>query len=350
MSPARTREPDEEESDRIVGQPHPRESVEFWGQDQALARASRVIRSGRPPQAWLLAGPPGVGKATLAYRIARYLLRYGATANGPGDLALPASDSVSRQIEAQAHPGLLVLRRRLNDRGKLKTVLDVDEIRRLGGFIGMTAEAGGWRVAIVDAADEMNDNAANALLKILEEPPPRGLLILISHAPGRLLPTIRSRTQRLDLRPLDDATMTQALARMLPDASDAERAQLALLSEGSLGLALQLSSGEGLKLAADADALLSARGNPDYIALSALADRIARSADTLAHFGEFLGQAISRRIRERALQNQADERATVLWEQIGALFQRATGLHLDPRQTVLSSARDIADARRRGVW
>jgi DNA polymerase-3 subunit delta' len=163
------------------------------------------------------------------------------------------------------------------------------------------------------------------------------------------LPTIRSRTQRLDLRPLHEATLTQALAQLLPDANAKDRAHLVHLSEGSLGLALQLSSGEGLKLAGDADTLLAARGNPDYVALAALADRIARSADTLEHFGDFLTQAISRRIRERALQNQADERATALWEQIGALFERAGGLHLDPRQTVLSSAREIADIRRRGI-
>ena len=348
MSPARVRESDEEEPDRIAGQPHPRDTYELWGQEQALARAARALRSGRPPQAWLLAGPPGVGKATLAYRIARYLLRFGAAPQGPSDLALPENDLVSRQIEAQAHPGLLVLKRQFNDRGKLKTVLDVEEIRRLGGFFGMTAEAGGWRVAIVDSADEMNDNAANALLKILEEPPPRGLLILISHAPGRLLPTIRSRTQRLDLRPLDDRTLTGALKKTLPNASDEQRAQLVQLSEGSLGLALQLSSGEGLKLAAEADALLSARGDPDYSTLSALAERIARGTDTLEKFGDFLTQAIARRIRERALHNRADERATALWEHIASLFERGTGLHLDPRQTVLSAARDIADVRRRG--
>src|SRR5438445_12195385 len=159
------------ETDRLEGFAHPRETTRLVGQDDALARAARAIRLGRPPQAWLITGPPGIGKATLAYRIARYLLRYGATPGGPADLAAPPIDPVSRQIEAQSHPGLLVLRRRENDRGKLKTVLDVDEIRRLGGFFGMTAAAGGWRVAILDCADEMNDNAANALLKVLEEPP-----------------------------------------------------------------------------------------------------------------------------------------------------------------------------------
>ena len=203
------------------------------------------------------------------------MLRYGATPGGPADLSVPPNDPVSRQIEAQSHPGLLVLKRRENDRGKLKTVLDVDEIRRLGGFFGMTAEAGGWRVAIVDSADEMNDNAANALLKILEEPPARGLLMLISHAPGRLLPTIRSRTQRLDLKPLDEASLNDALAQLLPDVDGDDRAALLRLSEGSLGLALRLSGEEGLKLARDAEALLGARGAPD---LGRLGARRARGA------------------------------------------------------------------------
>src|SRR5262249_18855572 len=215
---------------------HPRETYDIFGQDAALQNASRAIRGGVPPQAWLISGPAGIGKATLAYRIARYLLRYGATASGPEDLAVPANDIVSRQIEAQAHPGLLVLRRQLNEKtGKLKTILEVDEIRRLGAFFGLTSTGGGWRVALVDSADEMNDNAANALLKILEEPPPRGILLLISHAPGRLLPTIRSRCQRLDLKPLDESLVVKRLAELTPDTSAEDRASLARLAGGSPG-------------------------------------------------------------------------------------------------------------------
>ena len=277
MSPAR-RDSEIEEPDRIAGFAHPRATYDLIGQDAALVRAARAIRAGRPPQAWLIAGPPGIGKATLAYRIARYVLRYGATDKGPPDLAVPPPDSVSRQIEAQSHPGLLVLKRQENDRGKLKTVLDVDEVRRLGAFFGMTAEAGGWRVAIVDSADEMNDNAANALLKILEEPPARGLLMLISHAPGRLLPTIRSRTQRLDLKPLDEPSLNGALTRLLPDIGGDDRVALRRLSEGSLGLALRLSGDEGLKLARDAETLLAQRGAPDLSGVLALADRVGRGA------------------------------------------------------------------------
>jgi DNA polymerase-3 subunit delta' len=344
-----TKRDTDDEPDRVEGQDHPRETYELIGQDAALARAARAIRGGRPPQAWLIAGPPGIGKATLAYRIARYLLRHGATAEGPADLAVPANDPTSRQIESQAHPGLLVVKRRRDDKGKLKTVINVDEIRRLGPFFGLTSGAGGWRVAIVDPADEMNDNAANALLKILEEPPPRGILILISHAPGRLLPTIRSRCQMLDLKPLDETLVAATLARLLPDAPSDERASLARLSEGSLGLALRLASEDGLKLARDAESLLDVRGAPDVPRILALAERVARVQDGLLHFGEFLAQGLSRRIRARAQGGEDDRRAVALWEETNALYQRAVGVHMEPRQTVLSSALRVADARQRGA-
>jgi DNA polymerase-3 subunit delta' len=289
-----------------------------------------------------------VGKATLAYRIARYVLRFGATAGGPANLSVPKNDVVSRQIEAQAHPGLMVLKRRENDRGKLKTVLDVDEVRRLGGFFGMTAGAGGWRVAIVDAADEMNDNAANALLKILEEPPARGLLLLISHAPGRLLPTIRSRAQRLDLKPLERPVLNDALKNLQPDLGDDDRTQLIDVSDGSLGLALRLAGEEGLKLAREAESLLGAR-TLDIPAVLSLGERIGRGADGLGHFGSFLIQAIARRVRERATKGEGDHRAVELWEQLNALYERAALVHMEPRETVLISAREIANAKRRGA-
>src|SRR5436190_4379536 len=162
----RTSASEPNDSDRIEGFAHPRERFELLGQDQALARAARALRAGRPPSAWLITGAPGIGKATLAYRIARYLLTYGATEAGPEDLSVPENHPAARQVAAGSHPGLLVLKRAINPKtGKLMSVLSVDEIRKLSGFFGMTSGAGGWRVAIVDTADDMNEYAAYALLK-----------------------------------------------------------------------------------------------------------------------------------------------------------------------------------------
>jgi DNA polymerase III subunit delta' len=323
---------------------HPRTTTMLLGQDVALAKAARAIRSGKPPQGWLISGPPGVGKATIAYRIARYLLAHGATDTGAADLSVPANNPAALQLAAGAHPGLLLLQRSVNEKtGKLMTVLSVDEIRKLAGFFGMTSGAGGWRVAIVDTADDMNDNAANALLKLLEEPPPRAMLLLLSNAPGRLLPTIRSRCQRLVLRPLDDASVMQALEQSLPDMSESERAQLARLSGGSIGAALALAAGEGRELAAEADRLIEHAAEPDLVALLALGDRLFRIQDGLEKVGNFMIETLSARIRARAHQNARHlDRWTMALGRLTEAFARAGGLHLEPRQTLLTTARDLS--------
>jgi len=336
------------ELDRVEGAAHPRETLRLTGQDAPLDIVSRALRSGRPPQAWLMCGPPGVGKATMAYRIARYLLAYGATPEGPEDLSVPANDPVTQQVSAGSHPGLLVLKRGLNDAGKLMTVLGVDEMSRLNAFFGMTSGAGGWRVVIIDTADDMNDNAANALLKLLEEPPKRAMLLLLTHTPGRLLPTIRSRCQRLLLRPLSEPEMQTELAQLLPDASAEERAALAQLAGGSLGAALRLGQGDGVALAKDALRLIDNAAVPDIVALLALSDRLARITDGLDMLGDFMAQALTERIRARAMAGQ-----TSLYKWVDALermrrhFGRTDALHLDPRQTLLSTARDLAATSRR---
>lgn len=344
---ARISEPDE--SDRIDGFAHPRETLHLIGQDVALARAARAIRGGRPPQGWLISGPPGIGKATFAYRIARYLLTYGARDTGAEDLSVPANDSNALQVTAGSHPGLMVLKRGVNEKtGKLMTELSVGEVRRLAGFFGMTSGAGGWRVAIVDTADDMNTNAANALLKLLEEPPGRAMLILLANRPGQLLPTIRSRCQRLDLRPLDDAAVADALKAHLPEMDANERNALARLAGGSIGAALTLASGEGGDLAADADRLIENATSPDIIALLALGDRLWRMKDGLARFGDFLVEALAARIRARGRVSGAHlERWTALLARLEGNFSRSRGLNLEPRQTILSAARDMAATARR---
>ncbi len=339
------------DSDRVEGFSHPRETFALLGQDAALGRAARALRAGRPPSAWLITGAPGVGKATLAYRIARYLLAFGATDAGPEDLRVPQDDAAARQVAAQSHPGLLVLKRAINPKtGKLMTVLSVDEVRKLAGFFGMTSGAGGWRVAIVDTADDMNDNAANALLKMLEEPPGNAMLLLLSSTPGRLLPTIRSRCQRLDLRPLDDSVMEKALAEYLREMSVAERASLARLSGGSIGAALTLATGDGGALAEEADRLIDQAREPDLLALMALGDRLYRIQDGLELFGAFLVESLSARIRAKAHSGATGlDRWVALRERIEQGFGRATGLNLEPRQTVLSAARDLSRVARGGA-
>ncbi|HSC18286.1 MAG TPA: DNA polymerase III subunit delta' [Rhizomicrobium sp.] len=338
-----------EEVDRLEGFPHPRETSRLVGQREALERVARAVRNGRAPQAWLITGSAGIGKATLAYRIARYLLRYGATGAGPEDLSVAANDPVSLQVSAGAHPGLLVLKRGINPKsGKLMTETSVDVVRQLAGFFGMTSGAGGWRVAIVDTADDMNPNAANALLKALEEPPARSMLMLLSTAPGKLLPTIRSRCQRLDLRPLGEDMLAKELAQHLPKMSEGDRSALAKLSGGSLGLALALSDDDTLALARDARRAVDEAATADVPALLAVADRVGRSADRLPTFGGFLIDALEQRVIAKAkTQGAAGLRRWLdAWEQVRANFDRAIALNLEPRQTIVSSARAIQTAAR----
>ena len=337
------------ETDRIEGVDHPRRTARLIGQDQALAIVSRALRSGRPPQAWLICGPPGVGKATLAYRIARYLLAYGASDRGPADLSVPAKDPACVQVAAGSHPGLLVLKRSVDpETNKLMSVLSVGEVRRLSGFFGLTSGAGGWRVAVIDTADDMNDNAANALLKLLEEPPSRAMLLVLSNTPGRLLPTIRSRCQRLNLRPLGERDMEAELERLLPEQKAEERASLARLARGSLGAALTLAGGEGLALAEEADRLIDQAARPDIRALFALGDKLSRVTNGLEMLGGFLTQALAERIRARALGGQLHlNRWIGALEKLNKNFARSEGLHLDSRQTLLSAAREMNAASRR---
>jgi DNA polymerase III subunit delta' len=340
---------DSTEFDRVEGSLHPRETTRLVGQDAALAIVSRAIRSRRPPQAWLICGPPGVGKATLAYRIARYLLDFGATDRGPADLSAPPNNPAAVQVAAGSHPGLLVLKRGVNAEGKLMTVLGVEEMSRLTGFFGMTSGAGGWRMVIVDTADDMNDNAANALLKLLEEPPSRSMLLLLTNTPGRLLPTIRSRCQRLTLQPLGEADMEAELARLLPDFGTAEHQSLVRLAGGSLGAALRLAGGEGLALAQEAAKLIDSAASPDMAALFALSDKLARITDGLDMLGDFLQQALTERIRARAVSGQPGMNKWVdALERLRRSFARSDALHLDPRQTLLSAARELNATARRG--
>ncbi len=242
------------EPDRIEGAPHPRETHALIGQTKAEAAFLQAYNSGRLHHAWLVTGPRGVGKATLAWKLARFLLAEPADV-GPsmfGDTAKPTSLDVSddhpvaHRLLALSEPRLFLLRRAWDDKTKkLKSVITVDEARKLRNFFALSAADGGRRGVIVDTADEMNPNAANALLKLLEEPPELTTLFLISHQPSRLLPTIRSRCRELRCNPLSPDDMATALTRAGAPSANNPTA-LAALAGGSVGEALRLTNLGGL--------------------------------------------------------------------------------------------------------
>jgi DNA polymerase-3 subunit delta' len=202
------------------GIPHPRETLTLYGHTETELAFLEAYRGARMPHAWLIGGPRGIGKATLAYRMARFVFAHpdpsAPAVRAAPTLALPPDNAAVHRVVARGHSDLLALERGINpETGKLRTQIQVDDVRRSVGFFGSTAGEGGWRICIVDSADELNDAGANALLKILEEPPAKSLLLIVSHAPGRLLPTIRSRCRKLALRPLAPADVAHAVADAL---------------------------------------------------------------------------------------------------------------------------------------
>ena len=218
--------------------PHPRATAVLFGHADAEAALLAAYRSGRVPHAFLIAGPKGIGKATLAYRMARFVLAHPDPAarevQAATSLAVDAEHPVARRIAAQAQPDLLILERTLNDKGVLRKQIAVEDVRRTVAFFGSTAGEGGWRIAIVDAVDELNRSGANALLKVLEEPPQRALLLLVSHSAARVPPTLRSRCRILTLRPLAEAEVAAALAAAIGSpADDPQIAAAAAAADGS---------------------------------------------------------------------------------------------------------------------
>ncbi len=248
------------EPDRIDGAPHPRETVQLFGHDAAEHTFLTAFNAGRLHHAWLLSGPRGIGKATLAWRLARFLLAtpdadagglFGDALPAPDTLDVPSDHPVARRILAGSDPGLFHIRRAVNEKtGRLRDQIVADSVRDLNRFLGLSATDGGRRVVLIDVADEMNVQAANALLKMLEEPPMRTTFLLVSHQPDRLLPTIRSRCRDLRLMPLSAQDMQSALAQAGIEAG-ADAAALAELSGGSAGEAVRLHNLDGLKIYAE---------------------------------------------------------------------------------------------------
>lgn len=346
------------EPDRLDPFSTPRAVDRVFGHEEAVAEFEGALRSGRLHHAWLLVGPEGVGKATLAYRFARTVLREPQSDSEGGNV--PADDPMFRKVAGLAHPNLLLIRRSWVEKSKRYSQwIGVDEVRRLRTFLGNTAGAVGWRVVIVDRADELNQNAANALLKALEEPPLRTLFLLVSSAEGRLPVTIRSRARVLRVGPLPDATLEAAVRAALERdglKADAAAIRLAItLAQGSVRRALELVSGEGIQLydqiltnfdafpALDGVALhkqverLSGASETErlelYLALLlGLIERLIRAAAT----GEGVGER-ERKLAKRLVSKDNLPRWAEAWERISEARAEAFALNLDRSLLVLDT-------------
>ena len=346
------------EPDRIEGAPHPREVANLFGQEKAEAEFLEAFTQGRLHHGWLITGPKGIGKATLAWRIARFLLSQtdGGMFDAPADsLQTSPDDPIFRRTAALSEPGLYLCRRPYDQKAKrLKTAITVDEVRGLKNFFTMSSTDDGWRVAIIDAADELNRAAENALLKILEEPPAKTAILLVAHQPSKLLPTIRSRCRELKCQPLSPDALAKAITQAGFEANDP--ATLATLAGGSAGESIDLLAHDGIRLYSDIVGLIataprmnrpriialgescSGRGKEDrydmvvrltLLALSRMALAGARGDDSPIN-----GENDLRRFAGNQYQAQ-------LWAELvqvqSARIAHARAVNLDPGQVILDT-------------
>lgn len=338
-------------ADRIDGLKQPFEHGLFVGQEESEARFLAAAASQRLHHAWLFSGPVGTGKATFAFRLARHFLGLrghdSALTSADLDRAAHPDDPVFRKVAGGGHPNILHLRIPPLDSGKgYRTVITVEEVRRTIGFFGATAGDLGWRIALIDSANDLNPNAANALLKILEEPPPRTLFFLLTDKESRLLPTIRSRCQRLSFRGLEDEPLTRALQNAAPGLDAAEIAA-ALESHGgiiggSVRRAYRFSSGNTAALLRTFQRLLDAGPAYPMAELHRFADQISQRGadDVFAFFVDYLESHLRAKVRQggeaRSLVRWAE-----VWDKVHARLALEQSINLDRKQTVLALLQDL---------
>ena len=345
----------------------PRANPSLIGHEIAERRFLKIWQSRRIPHAWLLTGPRGVGKATLAFRMARLVLlndedqsiSSGLFEDPKGSsLELNTENPVFRKIASGGHPDLMTLERSLNlDTKRLKTTIPVEDIRTAAQFLRLTSSEGGWRVIVIDSADDLNRNAANALLKILEEPPDKALILLVCHAPSRLLPTVRSRCCNLPLTPLHHDNIFLLLKEHLTGFSIEDLKTLSLLSDGSPGRGISLAEAGGLDLYREMISLLSTLPDMEAELLHDFGDRLARrgAEDNFRIFTELLSWWVSKLISlgtrkevtidiipeeegcaERLLSLSGVDRWLEVWEKINTLASQTDRLNLDRKKTLLN--------------
>ena len=364
--------------------PSPQENDKFYGHQPAEKHFLAAYNATRIHHAWLISGPKGVGKATMAYRIARFLLANDATLSDDEPLALFDAKTlkeidkpslsmgrehpVFRRVAANGHPDLSIVQPGLSEDGKrMQTFITVDKIRDIGRSLSLTSAVGGWRVVIIDGAENLNTNAANALLKILEEPPQKVIFILVCHIPSRLIATIRSRCSHIKLFPLPTDILDTLLQSYVPTLTGDERQMLIRLSDGSVGRAVELSTKEGLSIQGELIAIFNTLPDLDIECAQKFADLITRRENehywqttkelTIRNIADLIKSALGKSdlvslgygevelaslSRLQSLGNPS--KWTKVWEHAFELFTAADNLNLDRREVILSVFGAMADA------
>jgi len=310
----------------------PRANARFVGHEPAVAALYEAARGKRLHHAWLIGGQAGIGKKTLAYRFARWLLAGGTSS----DLSVDPGQPVFKRVAAGTHLDLKTIERRINEKTKkMQSIIAVDTVREIKQFFHLTAGEGGWRIVVVEGAEDMNFEAQNALLKQLEEPPKQGILLLVTDAPSRLLPTTRSRCRVLNLSPLADAQVAGLLGDYAPELSGEMRRKIVGLAEGSIGTALMLAQETGMAMASLVDEALAGKVAPGRA--QAMADGIARTEDGFALFMSLLRAGLAAGTRAAARQGGGENLAgrVTVWQELGRLEREVEHLYLDKRAAVV---------------
>ncbi|MFC3051037.1 DNA polymerase III subunit delta' [Kordiimonas pumila] len=355
---------------------HPCFTRGLTGHEHAERQFLDAFNADRLHHAWLISGPKGIGKATLAWKFAKFLLTQPSSEDEGeslfGDvlptevvsLTVSPENNDLQRIESGGHGGLITIERTINDKtGKLRSDIVIDDIRRLIRFFEQTSAEGGWRVAIIDAVDEMNTNASNALLKVLEEPPSKSIILLIAHSPGKLLPTIRSRCRALKLKNLHEDSVKAVLAGKYPALSNEELLATARLANGAPGRAIELASLGGINLYTKIYTILETLPRLNRPQVHALAEQLAAlkaDAEYRLFIQLFLGW-LERMVRIRVhdgdttdiIPGEKTQMARIstlagvdqwldLWEKMGNLAERANAVNLDKKQIIISMFTTLA--------